>query len=273
MTRRSCPAGSNRVSDAAGACVCAPGAIDAAGACAPAALFFGAFAAAIAALLALACLVARHFGRRAAGGGDVEDAAFQARVDALRERLALTVEEGFILSTDRVSLLRRTAAATAAALRLPQCCVGVGGGGGSNSSSGKQEAVHVQRSHLEAGVRLWLLRDDADVKLVNALCATVMGRQPQLRRVCDWLLEVARLLLDPAPLRCDDRLASDSGSWMAASPALAVDLSRMSTSTGNPTRRLLRKVASVGAVEEEQRRSLFNYFLEKVVKVLLAPPV
>jgi hypothetical protein len=242
VAQRACPAGSLRVPDAAGACVCASGAVEVAGSCAAAAHFYGAAAAALAATVALACAAGRLRERQKAAAG--EDGAFLERVEALRARLALTRQEGFKLATDSVPTWRRAAAAAAAAAAR------VLGGGG----PAEDDTVYLHRSQLEAAARLWLLREDADAKLVNGLCACVIGHPRQLRRLRDWLLEVARALLDPPPPP------------PRAGPARPVAARRRSSARLGE--QPLRRERTLGEEEEEWRRSRFQYFQDKVAKVM-----
>ena len=58
---------------------------------------------------------------------------------------------------------------------------------------------------------------------VGALCAAVLGWPEQQRRLCDWLLEVARSLLDPTPPARKDVQKSD---WMRQKVVADVELRR-----------------------------------------------
>jgi hypothetical protein len=185
--------------------------------------------------------------------GGEEEVKFRAAVEALRARLLLTRPEGFFLTTDRLPVRRRAAAASAAG----------------EAATGADGVVYLQRSHLEAATRLGLLRDDADAKLVNALCVCVHGRPVQQRRLCDWLLEVARALLDPvaAPASIADAhlgsLCGCSGEELVLSPAGS------ETPGGKSSRR---RDSMVVDEEECRRRARYRYFQEKVTKVRAGLP-
>ena len=164
MAAHPCAAGSLRVSDSAGTCVCSSGTIDVAGSCILAAEFFGAAAGVLAGALILAWLAAHRRARNAGERG--EDGEFRARVEALRNRLGLTPQHGFLLTTDRIPLWRQAAAA-AKFVRERGCGTVCVDGGGGDGGGDDEEVVYVQRSQLEAAARLWLLREDADAKLAR----------------------------------------------------------------------------------------------------------
>ena len=164
MATHPCAAGSLRVSDSAGTCVCSSGTIDVAGSCILAAEFFGAAAGVLAGALILAWLAAHRRARNAGERG--EDGEFRARVEALRNRLGLTPQHGFLLTTDRIPLWRQAAAA-AKFVRERGCGTVCVDGGGGDGGGDDEEVVYVQRSQLEAAARLWLLREDADAKLAR----------------------------------------------------------------------------------------------------------
>jgi hypothetical protein len=246
VVQRVCPPGSLRAPDSAGVCLCYGSAVDIGGTCVPTAELVGIVAAVLAA--AVCCAAARRRARRIAALGCEEEVKFRAAVEALRAQLLLTRPEGFFLTTDRLPARRRAVEAAA-------------------GSDGV--VVYLQRSHLEAATRLGLLRDDADAKLVNALCVCVHGRPVQERRLCDWLLEVARALLDPAvvPASVTDTQSNSSG-WTRADLELAPAGSAVSRGSPPEGSKSSHQRESVVVDEEEyRRRARYRYFQEKVAKV------
>jgi hypothetical protein len=148
-------------------------------------------AALFASLAALACILRR--GAAAAAGG--EEALLRLTVARLRERLRITREDGFYLSTERPP---SAGWGLTGARRAPPVCL--------------------RTAHVEALARLELLAD-FDSLLVDAMCACLSGDGPlqqPLSRSCPsimdyvepgcspqhaalraWLLGLARDLLNP----------------------------------------------------------------------------
>ncbi len=98
VTRTACDAGSGRVSDAGGACVCPEGTVSFSpgGACVPSKLIIAAVLLPVAAL-AVAAWLARRLLRRPAEEGAEE---LRRAVQALRRRLLLTRREGVVVTSD-----------------------------------------------------------------------------------------------------------------------------------------------------------------------------
>jgi hypothetical protein len=239
------------------------------GTCIRTAELVGAVAGAFVVAVCLACAAARCSARRAASSIDEEEAKFRAAVEALRDRLLLTRPEGFFLNTDRLSTWRSAV------------CKVTG-----KAAAGAEGVIYLQRSHLEAATRLGLLRDDADAKLVNALCVCVHGRPVQERRLSDWLLEVSRGLLDPTlpagiPAPAANSVLTSatmaqsnsiSSSWGDLA-LLPVGSAESGDSRLKASKSSFRRESAVVDEDEHWRRARFRYFQEKVAKVWVCLPM
>ena len=129
-------------------------------------------------------------GGKALSVGD--DRLLGTRSQTLRKRLGLRKRDGYLLSSERISLWRSQSMFTI-----------------------------LSAEHFDAAVRLDCLRDDFDPKHVDALCLALHD-MPCSSRIGSWLLELCSLLLDPAvvsqpscPLR-RGRRGSASSSWLSA---------------------------------------------------------
>jgi hypothetical protein len=121
-----------------------------------------------------------------------DDRLLSTQSQALRKRLGLRKRDGYLLSSERISLWHSQSMFTI-----------------------------ISADHFDAAVRLDCLRDDFDPKHVDALCLALHD-MPCSARIGSWLLDLCSLLLDPAVVSqpsCSLRLGrrgSTGSSWLSA---------------------------------------------------------
>ena len=106
----------------------------------------------------------------------------QIRANELRSRLGITKIDKFVLSTERIPVWRN-----------------------------QNSFIILQAEYFDAAVRLDCLREDFDIKHVDGFCIALRSTS-NYEKVCVWILDICRCLLNPSEQRPRLRKASSS-SW------------------------------------------------------------
>ena len=236
-----CVPGTLRAADASGDCVCVAGAVEPPGGGGGPCISLAVLLPAVLVPLAAVALAAVVFAavaatmlsrlRSADAVWDSKDERVMMReIRNLRAALGICRRDGFILSSERAPIWRR-----------------------------QESYTVIQAAHMEAAARFSQLRDDFDIKHLDAFCACLQnsGKEDKLRK---WMLHICSSLLDPNDSTLDKSEGATGGRYSAERIKLPESLTSRFTRVADESLALHRDTAQ--QIWNQEKR--FDYFKARV---------